>query len=987
MFEITELARIFHTDSAAACEHLMDTASVSNCSSGSMKHTAVVAIRHLPCLHQDSQRLATNQYEICGLKEHSSGFPPSAGDWHDISGSALLMVLVFLAFSSLILLTLLETAQFEKKRACVETAAFQARLAAESGLSAAMAELAFATSNNPTFLVGLTNSSATPDIAPVLMIGATSMTHQQQLLPLISGDLSKLLGYPKLDKEIFDSYLHARDENDPDKSVDLNAADHPIAASGIYRAPWTIIQNQQGHPVARYAFVILDEQARLHPLLHRGATRNDPVDWDHGVAVLPYSLLLTRQEYEKAYDLLSNPLSLEGFKEIFENRTLYDLKKEFLSSALAPLPDVIPASLPEGGNPKYDLNDLATNRLYGSTPSDRALTLATIIDHNLPHFKERDPTLKNLPEADQRRYLHRLAACIVNYISPEQEPILVNGGEPAGAALTPLVTQIAERCRLQEQTSNSVTIENQYFIQLWNPYTTPIPAGGKATFKLENRQRLHFGTALQTPFEDYFQIHSAVSLIYPNESIVVDFPTQTQTWHSPSSISHSEHPYWLQGPEGNATPTLHQAFTFLWNDHLVMMSRRPPIGPGLAEGGLEHDAQSLIDMQNFWQCNFIPTEEDRAGHFRFVGDPRENYLSNYLWKSYSSEKSYLTETRWKGIMSMVSSERLFDPAISWRNRDFVPVNPVAGNHPSSRSMTPLETPSSYLESRDSIMAPLVLRHGPMQSIAELGNINDPAQADDLGAAPLAGASDHQSSIYASGGGRTLRLGQPEFSYWDRPGKRAIELIDLFTVTSTNNTTVEIKKNESGIQHPSGVRKPQQNRYEISGLTICRKGLININTASHQVLSSLFYGISPTSDARYTHSAISQRTAEELATLIEEHRPYEKLSDLYILTPLLANATTYTPPLSTNVISEGRPLAAVFDRAREEPLGKMISLCTVQSRAFRVYILGESLGASYCKAPRALLEASIVLQPEHEKSKETPSSSVFIPVIQKKEWLH
>ncbi|MDH4470831.1 MAG: hypothetical protein QE493_07690 [Verrucomicrobiae bacterium] len=45
----------------------MDTASASNCSSGSMKHTAVVAIHHLPSLHQDSQHLATNQYEICRL--------------------------------------------------------------------------------------------------------------------------------------------------------------------------------------------------------------------------------------------------------------------------------------------------------------------------------------------------------------------------------------------------------------------------------------------------------------------------------------------------------------------------------------------------------------------------------------------------------------------------------------------------------------------------------------------------------------------------------------------------------------------------------------------------------------------------------------------------------------------------------------------------------------------------------------------------------
>ncbi len=68
---ILSLARIFHTDSAAACEHLMDTASTSNYSSGSMKHTAVVAIHHLPCLHQNSRRLATNQYEICGLEELS----------------------------------------------------------------------------------------------------------------------------------------------------------------------------------------------------------------------------------------------------------------------------------------------------------------------------------------------------------------------------------------------------------------------------------------------------------------------------------------------------------------------------------------------------------------------------------------------------------------------------------------------------------------------------------------------------------------------------------------------------------------------------------------------------------------------------------------------------------------------------------------------------------------------------------------------------
>jgi|GEM_PF-44111 len=61
------LARKFHTDSATACETLMDTESGSDCSSGGMEHTAVVATHRLPCLHQDSRRLATNQYEICRL--------------------------------------------------------------------------------------------------------------------------------------------------------------------------------------------------------------------------------------------------------------------------------------------------------------------------------------------------------------------------------------------------------------------------------------------------------------------------------------------------------------------------------------------------------------------------------------------------------------------------------------------------------------------------------------------------------------------------------------------------------------------------------------------------------------------------------------------------------------------------------------------------------------------------------------------------------
>lgn len=868
----------------------------------------------------------------------------------DSSGSALIALLLVISFFSLLFFILMQLLCIEKRDVSSLAHSLKATEAAESGLATALAQLSLATKDHPNFLVGTTNPPFST--TPILMIGATNLTDSKQLTLLISGA--------------------------PDSSsVDLNK-NHAIAATGAYNALWSIITNTEGRSIMRYAYVVLDEQARLNPSLHHGLPRTDPLNWDHGTGVLSLTLsnnlLFTSQEATALNQLSSNTTTLEGFQSAFKTIEEYDAKKLFLTSSSVALPDLIPASLPEGGHPKYDLNDLATNPLYGATAADRVLHIATIIDRNFPAFKKRDPSLLSQSERDQMRYLNRLAACIVDYISSENPPTLVNGGEPAGQSLTPLVTQTAERCRLFSRTSNSVTIENQYFLQLWNPYTTTIPAGGMASFSVQNRQRLFFGDAPATPFEDYKQQSVLTAPLHPNESTVLAFPTVLQTWSASTNVPLNSFPHWQKGPEGNAIPTEHQPFTFSWNGTLVTMSRRHPVAPGLAEGGLEHDAGSFTNNENAWQCNFIPTEKDEAGHFRFVGDPRETYLSNYLWKSLSSDTSYVTHTRWKGIMSDATLERAFNPATTWAHRDFVPVSPLPGNKPLSLAMTPDQIASPYDEARDAIMAPLVIRKGPMNSIAELGNINDPAQADDLGRAPNAGSSADKSSIYASGGGRTLRLGQPEFSYWDTSEKRAINLIDLFTVATTNNPSATVIKRDS--------------RSNGSFSTIWRDGLINVNTAPHEVLTTLFAGITPTSDQRFTNSSITPATAEELATYLEEHRPYEKLSDLAILTPFLASATTYTPSLSTNI--SGENVAAVFDRAREEGLGKMISLCAVQSRAFRVYILGQSLNAFGRPLSEALLEASIVLLPQKKPATTEAHpggfSEILVPVIQKREWL-
>jgi len=114
-------------------------------------------------------------------------------------------------------------------------------------------------------------------------------------------------------------------------------------------------------------------------------------------------------------------------------------------------------------------------------------------------------------------------------------------------------------------------------------------------------------------------------------------------------------------------------------------------------------------------------------------------------------------------------------------------------------------------------------------------------------------------------------------------------------------------------------------------------------------------------------------------LLEEHRPYEKISDLRLLTPLLANAETYSPSLGSNVFSSGVPLAAVFDRAREEGFGKMISLCTIRSHAFRLFILGQTLDRHGVCNGESMIEAVITLPSSDSKQN-------IMPIVQEMKWL-
>ena len=297
---------------------------------------------------------------------------------------------------------------------------------------------------------------------------------------------------------------------------------------------------------------------------------------------------------------------------------------------------------------------------------------------------------------------------------------------------------------------------------------------------------------------------------------------------------------------------------------------------------------------------------------------------------------------------------LFDPMRTWTWRDRVPLNPTTGVQPASILQNPDEIPSPYGRDPFGSEAPFVIRKGPMSSIAELGNVFDPAQVADNGDAPNLGSP--KQCKYCCGGGRTLRIGQPEFHVnspelnWDAPGKRALDLIDLFTVKDVGRIP-----GATNVSTNTGI-----------------PGRINVNTAGHDVLTSLFTGVAVTSDRRFTNSVISAKAADDLTTLIEEHRPYTRLSDLVILTTNLVNSDNYIPRLSANVPGSSPPIADVFDRAREEAFGKIIGHCTVQSRTFRITVVGEALDHAGKPSARSLLQGVIRVAPD--------SSGTLIPYL-------
>jgi len=415
-------------------------------------------------------------------------------------------------------------------------------------------------------------------------------------------------------------------------------------------------------------------------------------------------------------------------------------------------------------------------------------------------------------------------------------------------------------------------------------------------------------------------------------NLTIDFPAGTSTPPFPGQKNDIDTGL-TTPPSASATitfpiPTTANFIQLVWN--LTGSNTNPHIAD-LANGGLTRNNDPALNsaplaMQynpynpttgatpnpsfNVWRGNPSPPNVNTVGQF---GDPRASWYITDPWPT----ANYLTSSYWGGPNPQ------FLP-VTWPDSGHNPPNPGAiptglGQFPDAVAKTaPAPDPNKWVSRLSTSSS------GNLLSIADLGNVWDPAQLTYTVTDPGGALPDIPSSATTSskgGGGHTLAIGRPEFSKFDTNGMRAWQLLDVLSASSATNPTSNTA------------------------------GLVNLNTASRDVLRALAAGILQNRDIALQPAALQNNLypptvssqADLFADAVINSRP--------LLSTAALSAIKVTPPGGSqpepffgNPHQYNNQTAPTewSDAGREELFTKILNLATTRSRNFRVFVTGQSM---------------------------------------------
>ena len=191
--------------------------------------------------------------------------------------ASLITTLLVIVILSTIIVAFLQSTSLDRLTAKSVKNVLQAELSARAGLQAAINQIVTAAGTNGAFVTGSTNYAG--NVAPLVVIGQTNLSDLQQIMPLVSTSPDLLEDF--LQSEWTNSLSNLLAEIVGTNSTDVNGRTGLIQSTNLpYRAPWVEISSASGQRIGRFAFVVLDEDARANPLIRIGSgNMSDPANW------------------------------------------------------------------------------------------------------------------------------------------------------------------------------------------------------------------------------------------------------------------------------------------------------------------------------------------------------------------------------------------------------------------------------------------------------------------------------------------------------------------------------------------------------------------------------------------------------------------------------------------------------------------------------------------------------------------------------------
>lgn len=847
------------------------------------------------------------------------------------AGIALPMTLLSISAMLLLLVGMLTILGLERKTARSYSDATRAELALESGLANALAILSEISCRDDTlvFRIDDPESPRPPsDQRPLgyrenfFTYGAIFENDAWQAVPLFSNASRRTVGTGKIETKQLMTQIS-------EYSV---AAESLIPLTGhdqnVPRAQWIGISNNTEsaakEPGLRFAYWIEDLSGRIdgkHVALQARNHGLSTTELDPTAILDPASSHGRMPEVmDQKRDSIRTSASLRNLLD----KTAASRIEPYIAylPELAPPPKVIPHGFgySDAGKPAPDLNAFVS--------AGEVSELSRHIARNLPSFTNRRG---GFPSSGD--YLKTLSASIIDYADTDNRPTVGVGYR--GIDSYPFVNELFDRYEWISGSDGSVSIKVETFVELWNP--SQLSVSGELRFTNVNRHKINIPPAAEHRFSpvDFAPVNITMP---PNGFAVI--PIGQHVYAFPSGA--------FMPSQLNFTETSESNYVLKWNDQVVDYAR----------GGLQRTAGLLRagSSERKWKGNASPAHDTGIGQF---GDPRASVYINspVIANSYDANSNWGGRALKRGIAS-------YKPILPYAE---VRINqwPDSGSSspPGMRPVGDQRRPgvTSIMNSNDTPYlsgiypanqpdraAAIISNSGRYHSLAELGNIFDPAQWSDV----------HTRNSLASpraGGGFTLAIGRPEFLAFDNEGQRAAQLIDLFSLTP-----------ESPSINPNARR-------------------ININTAPREVLRCLVAGV--TLDADPMAPDVSLRYAEgvgdRFADRVIAHRnqsPLRAGSDLNLLsehplelrdpsdpahTPFFGNPEHFAN--APKVVDNDDPsdLIEWNDAGREELMRKVMDLVTFHSKTFRIVVAGEVVSKSGKPIARATREFHFTVEPERD----------------------